>query len=190
MVKVGIGFLGAGDVAYLHQLAFRKIPTAKIVAVFDVDAQKSRKLAGDLGAKVCESADTLVNLPEVQAVYVLTPEPAHHENVMRSLHAGKHTFVEKPVSFSREPIREWIEIAVISDIGAAEQRGIFLKSQGDVALELDRAGKIATCRKRNRPATSSGAVINYFLDTDGVQRRAVADHTGGCYINDFVRGIR
>jgi predicted dehydrogenase len=111
MEKVGIGFIGAGDVAYLHQLAFRKIPTAEIVAVFDVDAQKSRKLAGDLGAKVCESADELVNLPEVQAVYVLTPEPGHHENVMRALHAGKHTFVEKPVSFSREPIREWIALS-------------------------------------------------------------------------------
>jgi predicted dehydrogenase len=111
MAKVGIGFIGAGDVAYLHQLAMLNVPTAKVVAVFDVDAQRGSKLAGDLGAKTCESADELVNLPEVQVVYVLTPEHAHHENVMRSLHAGKHTFVEKPVSFSREPIREWIELS-------------------------------------------------------------------------------
>ena len=111
MAKVGIGFIGTGDVAYLHQLAILKIPTAKVVAVFDVDGKKSSKLANDLGARICESADELVNLPEVQVVYVLTPEHAHHEGVMRSLQAGKHTFVEKPVSFSREAIREWIELS-------------------------------------------------------------------------------
>jgi predicted dehydrogenase len=111
MEKVGVGFIGAGDVAHLHQLSFLKIPTAKIVAVYDADAQKSGKLASEAGAQCCRSADELVNLPEVQAVYVLTPERAHHEYVMRSLHAGKHTFVEKPVSFSREPIREWIELS-------------------------------------------------------------------------------
>src|ERR1035437_9142850 len=111
MAKVGIGFIGAGDVAYLHQLSILKIPTAKIVAVFDANAQRSSKLAREVGAQCCESADELVNSPEVQVVYVLTPEPAHHENVMRSLHAGRHTFVEKPVSFSRGPIREWIELS-------------------------------------------------------------------------------
>ena len=111
MAKVGIGFIGAGDVAYLHQLSIRKIPNARIVAVYDADAQRTNQLATDVGAKICESADALVNSPEVQVVYVLTPEHAHHENVMRSLRAGKHTFVEKPVSFSREPIREWIELS-------------------------------------------------------------------------------
>jgi predicted dehydrogenase len=111
MAKVGIGFLGAGDVAYLHQLAIRKIPTAQVVAVFDVDGKKSRHLASDLGAKLCASADELVNLPQVQVVFVLTPEPAHHADVMRSLRAGKHTFVEKPVAFSPAPIREWIDLS-------------------------------------------------------------------------------
>jgi len=110
MVPVGVGFIGAGDVAYLHKLALLQIRTAKVVAVFDMDEPKSKNLASDLGARVCRSADELVNLPEIQVVYVLTPEPAHHENVMRSLRAGKHTFVEKPISFSREPILEWIEL--------------------------------------------------------------------------------
>lgn len=76
-----------------------------------MDAQRSKKLASSVGAKVCGSAEELVNMPEVQVVYVLTPEHAHHENVMLSLCAGKHTFVEKPVSFSAGPIREWIKLS-------------------------------------------------------------------------------
>jgi len=111
MEQVGIGFIGAGDVAYLHKVSLLQVPRARIIAVFDVDEVKSKTLARDVGARVCRSADELVSLPEVQVVYVLTPEPAHHENVLRSLQASKHTFIEKPVSFSRERILEWIELS-------------------------------------------------------------------------------
>lgn len=111
MAPVGVGFIGAGDVAYLNKLALLQVPTAKVAAVFDVDEMKSKHLASDLGARVCRSPDELISLPEIQVVYVLTPEPAHHENVVRSLRAGKHTFVEKPVSFSRGRILEWIELS-------------------------------------------------------------------------------
>jgi predicted dehydrogenase len=111
MQQVGIGFIGCGDVAYIHKVALRKVPIAKVVAVYDLDEDKSRKLAADIGARVCQSAEDLVSAAGVDVVYVLTPQAAHHENVMRALHAGKHTFVEKPVSFSREEILDWIRLS-------------------------------------------------------------------------------
>jgi predicted dehydrogenase len=84
---------------------------AKIAAVYDLDEDKSRRLAADIGARVCRNAEDLVSAAGVDVVYVLTPQAGHHENVMRALNAGKHTFVEKPVSFSREEILDWIRLS-------------------------------------------------------------------------------
>ncbi len=106
-----MGFIGAGDVARIHKAALLKVPGAKLVAVYDVDQAKSRELAADAGAQICGSADELVSATDVHVVYVLTRQDAHHQNVLLSLEAGKHTFVEKPVSFRREEIQEWIGLS-------------------------------------------------------------------------------
>ena len=106
-----MGFIGAGDVARIHKAALLKVPGAKLVAVYDVDQAKSRELAADVGAQICGTADALASLPDVDVVYVLTRQEAHHANVLLALEAGKHTFVEKPVSFRREEILEWIRLS-------------------------------------------------------------------------------
>jgi predicted dehydrogenase len=111
MQQVGVGFIGAGDVARIHKASLLKLPNAKLVGVFDTQRTKSTSLVADTEAKVCDSADELVSMPDVDAVYILTREESHHENVLRALRAGKHTFIEKPVSFSREEILQWIRLS-------------------------------------------------------------------------------
>jgi predicted dehydrogenase len=111
MQQVGIGFIGCGDVARIHKEALLRIPIAKLVAVYSRTEARARKLVSDIGARVCKSADELVSADGVDVVFVLSPEASHHEHVMRALRAGKHTFVEKPVSFSREEILEWIRLS-------------------------------------------------------------------------------
>lgn len=111
MECVRVGFIGAGDVARIHKAALLKITKAKLVAVYDLEKNKSEQLAVGTAAKVCESADQLVSMPGVDVVFVLTRQDTHHDNVMRALRAGKHTFVEKPVSFSKEEILEWIRLS-------------------------------------------------------------------------------
>jgi predicted dehydrogenase len=111
MESVGVGFIGAGDVARIHKAGLLRVPTAKLVAVYDLDKRKSEQLAAGTNAKVCATADDLVSMPSVDVVYVLTQQDSHHGYVMRALRAGKHTFVEKPVSFSRSEIQEWIQLS-------------------------------------------------------------------------------
>ena len=109
--SVGVGFIGAGNIAQIHKSALLKIPDVRLKAVFDVDEHKSRKLAADVAAKVCASADELVSTRGVDVVYILTPLPAHYENSVRALRAGKHTFVEKPVSLSRDELLKMMQLS-------------------------------------------------------------------------------
>jgi predicted dehydrogenase len=60
----------------------------------------------------------LVEDPEVDAVYVGTPHPLHHEDALLALRAGKHVLVEKPFTMNAAEAEELVR--------EARQRGLFL----------------------------------------------------------------
>lgn len=96
MVRVAIA--GAGGIARRHLEALKAIPSVRIVAVTDVVADKARAMAAAVGATV---APTLADcLDKVDAVYILTPPSTHKELALAAAKAGKHVFVEKPISIS------------------------------------------------------------------------------------------
>jgi predicted dehydrogenase len=109
--EIRIGFIGAGDIASIHQAALLRVSGVKITRVFDVDHSKSTRLASETGAIVCKSAKELVESVDVDVVYVLTPQRHHYEGATLALTAGKHTFIEKPVSLSKAEITEMIHLS-------------------------------------------------------------------------------
>jgi predicted dehydrogenase len=111
MQEIRVGFIGAGDIASIHKAALLQVPAVKLTAIYDLDPTKSKQLAADIGAKVCQSAEELVNSAGLDAVYVLTPQPVHYQYAILSLQARKHTFIEKPVSLSQREIAEMIQLS-------------------------------------------------------------------------------
>jgi predicted dehydrogenase len=111
MRETGVGFIGPGDIASIHRAALLRVPGVKIVAVYDIDDARSKRLAADRGAKVCGSAQELIDSGAVDVVYVLTPQRVHYEGATLALRARKHTFIEKPVSISREETAEMIQLS-------------------------------------------------------------------------------
>jgi len=111
MNNIGVGFIGAGDIASIHKAALLEVPGVRITAVYDVDEARAKRLGAEVGAKLCRSAEEVAHSPNVDVVYVLTPQPAHFEMAAIALDAGKHTFVEKPVSLRKQDISEMIRLA-------------------------------------------------------------------------------
>ena len=62
--------------------------------------------------------EALVADPEVDAVYVATPHPLHHEDALLALRAGKHVLVEKPFTMNAAEAE-----ALVAE---ARERGLFL----------------------------------------------------------------
>jgi predicted dehydrogenase len=110
------GILGTGGIAALQ--------TADLIEHgFTVGAVGSRTQAGaeEFASKWAipiahGSYDALVNDDDVDAIYVSTPHPFHHENAVQALNAGKHVLVEKPFAMNAAQTREVIELA--------EQKGL------------------------------------------------------------------
>ena len=108
---VGVGLIGAGDIAVLHAAAVKKCPGARLVGLWNRSQDRARQRAAEFGCKNYATPEELVNDPAIQAVFVLTNLESHLEYTALALKAGKHVLVEKPVGVSVAEIREMKRLA-------------------------------------------------------------------------------
>ncbi len=103
MGKVRLGLVGCGVFGESHLRAFRAISIGEIVAVLDTNRERAERLAGIYGnPQVCGSLEELCGMTGVEAVDVATTEEVHLGPVLTALGAGKHVFVEKPMTATVE----------------------------------------------------------------------------------------
>jgi predicted dehydrogenase len=63
------------------------------------------------GAKVYTSVEAMTSDPQVDAVYVGTPNQTHRDFAITSLNAGKHVLCEKPLALNAAEGRQMVEAA-------------------------------------------------------------------------------
>lgn len=96
-----LAIIGCGRIANKHHLpALSQIDEVRIKYVCDIIPEKAEKLKRDFPKVenvICDYNIALAD-PEVDAVYVLTPNFEHYTITMAALKAGKHVFCEKPIT--------------------------------------------------------------------------------------------
>jgi predicted dehydrogenase len=108
---IGIGFIGAGDVAILHAKAIQKCYGARLVGLWNRSVDRAEQRAKEFGCKRYDSPETLVADPAIDAVFVLTNLESHLEYTRLALEAGKSVLVEKPVGVTVDEIAQMKKIA-------------------------------------------------------------------------------
>ncbi len=110
MIKVGIigyGYWGPNLVRN-----FMTNPGTRVVSVCDRDATRLEKAQALYpGVKVTRLPEDLIADPAVDAVVIATPVASHYDLAMTALKAGKHVFVEKPITTTSEQALHLIEEA-------------------------------------------------------------------------------
>ena len=100
--KTVIAVIGCGRIAKnAHFPAFSKMDNVYIKYACDLIEEKAalmKETYGDLIGEVITDYKVALADPEVDAVYVLTPNYAHYTVTMDALKAGKHVFCEKPIT--------------------------------------------------------------------------------------------
>lgn len=101
--------IGAGYAAeHLHYPAFRRVSEIRVLTVCDLDHGCAERLASRLpGAKVAADAAAVIANGDVEAVTILTPPETHVPLIAAALDAGKHVFVEKPLTSKPEEL-DWL----------------------------------------------------------------------------------
>ena len=104
---VGLGYWGPNLVRNLHE-----VQDAEPVLVCDLRQDALDTIARRYPAvrTTTDFADVLAD-PAVDAVAIATPVSSHFELAARALEAGKHVFVEKPLTASSDEALELIELA-------------------------------------------------------------------------------
>lgn len=77
--------------------AVHAVDDIRISSAYSRDPQRAADLARELGADTSASSlEQLLRSPDIDAVYVGSPNSVHHDQAMAALRAGKHVLVEKP----------------------------------------------------------------------------------------------
>jgi predicted dehydrogenase len=102
MTPVRWGILGAAAIATSRFIpAMKGATAASLVGIASRSADKAEAVAKEFGIpRHFGSYDTLIDDPEIEALYVPVPNHLHVEWSVRALTAGKHVLCEKPLSLS------------------------------------------------------------------------------------------
>lgn len=112
IVVVRVGLIGVGTVAQMmHLPILSDLPDLyKITAVSDVSPSVLSAISEKYNAKAYASPHDLCVADDVDAVFVLSPDQYHFEYAKAALEAGKHVFVEKPVTLCPQELEELIAL--------------------------------------------------------------------------------
>jgi predicted dehydrogenase len=95
------GILGTGKIAATFVQDLESLPDARAVAVGSRTQQAANEFGDRFGiGRRHASRDALVADPQVDAVYVATPHPAHAAGALAAIRSGKHVLVEKPFTMN------------------------------------------------------------------------------------------
>lgn len=110
--KFRVGAIGTGGIFRgPHVAGWKAIPDAEIVAVCDVNLERAREVAKEVGARhVFSDFRDLMKL-DLDAVDVCTPNRVHTPAVLAALASGKHVLCEKPLAVTSREVRAMGQLA-------------------------------------------------------------------------------
>ena len=89
---------GAATIAGEHTQAIATLPSARLAAIADVNAEKGSERARELGCAFYADYRELLAQERPDVVAVCTPHPTHAEITIAALEAGSHVLCEKPLA--------------------------------------------------------------------------------------------
>lgn len=95
---VGVAIIGIGWWSSPTAKAIKDNPNYNLVTCYSRTAEKRRAFAEQYECGNAESYENVLNNTEVDAVILTTPNSVHSEQILQAIGAGKHIFVEKPIT--------------------------------------------------------------------------------------------
>lgn len=119
------GVIGAGKIARTMVSDMLGAGIA-VTAVAARDLARAQAFATELGlAKAYDSYQEIVDDPEVDIIYVATPQAMHRDNALLAIRSGKHVLVEKSFALNAMQAEEVRQAAV--DAGVFVQEAMWTR---------------------------------------------------------------
>lgn len=119
---LNFGTIGSGWIAEEYIRGAKESGLWQLTAVYSRDRERAAEFARKHGAKYSfTDIEALASCPEVDAVYIASPNAVHYEQCKTLINLGKHVICEKPLCAQAEKVRELVQLA-------AERHVVFLEA--------------------------------------------------------------
>lgn len=110
--RLGIAVLGCGYWGVNYVRAFGELPGARVVVVCDQRVDRVQEIGRRFpGVQLATDIADALGHAGVDAVVIATEAASHHAVARRSLLAGKHVLVEKPMATTVADVEDLIDLA-------------------------------------------------------------------------------
>jgi predicted dehydrogenase len=137
MRPVGLGLVGAGEVAARHVRAADSVPEVRVAATYDLRPE----------ASTVPDYDALLAHPDVEVVVLTVPHALHEDLAVRAAAAGRHVLVEKPMATTAAGCDRMIAAAeaagVLLWVGQQQRQFAHVRA----ARDLLRSGELGEIRE-------------------------------------------
>ncbi|MGB5981610.1 MAG: Gfo/Idh/MocA family oxidoreductase [Nonlabens sp.] len=107
MLKAGV--LGAGHLGKIHLRLLEQSDRFDLVGFYDANPEYAHQVQNEHGYKYYNDIDALIAACDM--IDVVTPTSYHHDSGLKVLNAGKHLFIEKPITVTVEEAHELISLS-------------------------------------------------------------------------------
>lgn len=94
MLKIGV--LGAGHLGKIHLRLLNESGKYELIGFHDPDAMIGKAVSEEFGYAYFENLNQLIEMVDV--VDIVTPTLSHFDCAKKAMEAGKHVFIEKPIT--------------------------------------------------------------------------------------------
>jgi predicted dehydrogenase len=107
MLKAGV--VGAGHLGKIHLKLLQQSEKYELAGFYDADTSTRKKIADEFGYRAFDTVEELIEACDM--VDVVTPTVYHFETAKKVITAGKHLFIEKPITQTVAEAEELIRLA-------------------------------------------------------------------------------
>lgn len=111
MRTYGLGIIGCGGFGLFALQHFTQVEGVRLIAMAGTHRPQAIACARRFGIPDPIEVEALVQMPEIDIVYIATPPFLHYPQAKMALEAGKHVIVEKPLATRLEHAEELIALA-------------------------------------------------------------------------------
>jgi predicted dehydrogenase len=184
--QIGWGIIGSAGIADKRTIPEGIMPSegSRLVALMGPHEEKLRPLAEKYGIDRCyTNEDDLLSDPDVDAVYVASPNYLHHRQSIAAAEAGKHILCEKPFAMDVKECEEII--AACSKNGVKLSVGFMMRfhSCHREALRIAEEGRLGQL------VVARAQFAFWYPDIPGAWRQIQSQGGGGSLMDVGIHGI-
>ncbi|MCK4991755.1 MAG: Gfo/Idh/MocA family oxidoreductase, partial [Bacteroidales bacterium] len=110
--RINVGVIGCGGMANAHMEALLKMKESdniEIAAVCDIYTKRLDKAKELTKAQAFKKYQEILRIKDIDYVLIATPEHWHYQMTLDAIDAGKHIYVEKPMTHTIEQAKDITE---------------------------------------------------------------------------------